>query len=199
MSGPGNLINIQKVWSVKLKVRNDILEPPALNQKLWYWSLVSDQTFRILSRVGPNQQALLNQILMLFLLFGDTVLVVRSPRQFPLDFVSMLSLNFCPNLDKENASAKQQWVNPRGALDQKNIPNNIKNWSQCSNCSLLLRYFWQTKHFKILSFYRREFLMTHILIQLQLENFHYCHIIVSAIIERKSWTYLGFIQSSESF
>ena len=147
MSGPGNLINIQKVWSVKLKVRNDILEPPALNQKLWYWSLVSDQTFRILSRVGPNQQALLNQILMLFLLFGDTVLVVRSPRQFPLDFVSMLSLNFCPNLDKENASAKQQWVNPRGALDQKNIPNNIKNWSQCSNCSLLLRYFWQTKTF----------------------------------------------------
>ena len=113
--------------------------------------------------------------------------------------VSMLSLNLCPNLDKENASAKQQWDNPRGALDQKNIPNNIKNWSQCSNCSLLLRYFWQTKHFKNLSFYRREFLMTHILIQLQLENFHYCHIIVSAIIERKSWTYLGFIQSSESF
>ena len=126
--------------------------------KSWgYWSLVSDQTFRILSRVGPEQQALLNQISVISVSFGDTGLVDRTPRQFPLDFrVCVVIQLLGPNLDKENASAKQEWDNPRGALDQKNIPNNIQNWSQCSNCSLLLRYFWQTKTFQKSQFLKKR-------------------------------------------
>ena len=100
--------------------------------------LVSDPTFWVLSRGGSRATSF---CWAKSTEFGDTILVDRPPQQSPLDFLSLLSLELRSQSGQRKCSRKTAVSQPKRNNWPEKYSERYQNWSLCSNCSLLLRYF----------------------------------------------------------